>query len=123
MRSLASGATNFRDMLLAIMFTAGFAATAHSADVDSRVTLGYSISIAPAWFDPADTPGIVTPFLVIYALHDSVLKGMPAGPFTPSLAEQFSAAEDGLSYEFVLRAGAKFHNGEPVTAEDVRFSF
>jgi peptide/nickel transport system substrate-binding protein len=123
MQSLASGVTKLRNMLLAIMFTTSFAAAAYVDDVDSRVTLGYSISIAPAWFDPANTPGIVTPFLVIYALHDSVLKGMPAGPFTPSLAEQYSATEDGLSYEFVLRASAKFHNGEPVTAEDVRFSF
>ena len=32
-------------------------------------------------------------------------------------------AKDGLSYEFVLRKGARFHNGDPVTAEDVKFSF
>jgi len=30
---------------------------------------------------------------------------------------------DGLVYEFVLRRGARFHNGEPVRAEDVKFSF
>ena len=46
-------------------------------------------------------------------------QGNPA----PSLAESWSAGEDGLSYEFVLRKGAKFHNGDPVTAEDVKFSF
>ena len=41
----------------------------------------------------------------------------------PSLAESWSASEDGLSYDFVLRKGAQFHNGDPVTADDVKFSF
>jgi len=40
----------------------------------------------------------------------------------PLLAESWSASSDGLAYDFVLRA-AKFHNGDPVTAEDVKFSF
>src|SRR6202011_4542477 len=53
----------------------------------------------------------------------AMVKPMPSGPLTPSLAEAVSAAEDGLSYDFVLRQGAKFHNGDPVTAEDVKFSF
>src|SRR6202022_1474876 len=75
------------------------------------------------WFDPAETPGLITPFMVLYALHDAMVKPMPSGPLTPSLAESVSSAEDGLSYDFVLRNGAVFHNGEPVTAEDVKFSF
>ena len=48
---------------------------------------------------------------------------MPGNPMAPSLAESWSASADGLTYEFVLRKGVKFHNGEPVTAEDVKFSF
>jgi peptide/nickel transport system substrate-binding protein len=48
---------------------------------------------------------------------------MPGQPLAPSLAESWSAAEDGLSYDFVLRQGVKFHNGDTVTAEDVKFSF
>jgi peptide/nickel transport system substrate-binding protein len=101
----------------------GIVAAARAADMDSHITLTIEVSIAPAWFDPADTPGIVTPFFVFYAMHDSVLKPMPSGPLTPSLAERFLASEDGLTYEFVIRAGAKFHNGERVTADDVKFSF
>ena len=61
--------------------------------------------------------------MVLYALHDAMVKPMPGQPLAPSLAESWTAAEDGLSYEFVLRKGVKFHNGEPVTAEDVKFSF
>ena len=41
----------------------------------------------------------------------------------PSLAESWQVSDDGLIYEFMLRKGVKFHNGEPVTAEDVKFSF
>ena len=41
----------------------------------------------------------------------------------PSLAESWTVSPDSLTYEFVLRKGAKFHNGDPVTAEDVKFSF
>ena len=29
----------------------------------------------------------------------------------------------GITYDFVLRNGVKFHNGDPVTADDVKFSF
>jgi peptide/nickel transport system substrate-binding protein len=56
-------------------------------------------------------------------LHDAVLKPLPGNAMTPSLAESWSMSPDGLVYEFVLRKSARFHNGEPVTAEDVKFSF
>jgi peptide/nickel transport system substrate-binding protein len=61
--------------------------------------------------------------MVLYALHDAMVKPMPGQPLASSLAESWSASEDGRMYEFVLRQGATFHNGDPVTAEDVKFSF
>ena len=60
--------------------------------------------------------------MVLYAIHDALVKPMPAGQTTPCLAESWSVSPDGLAYDFVLRP-AKFHNGDPVTAEDVKFSF
>ena len=48
---------------------------------------------------------------------------MPGGLTTPSLAESWTVSKDGLTYEFLLRSGPKFHNGDPVTADDVKFSF
>src|ERR1044072_5270787 len=47
----------------------------------------------------------------------------PATASAPSLAESVKASEDGRSYDFVIREGAVFHNGEPVTSADVKFSF
>jgi peptide/nickel transport system substrate-binding protein len=88
-----------------------------------QLTWGVHISLAPTWFDPAETPGIITPFMVLYALHDALVKPMPGQPMGASLAQSWSAAEDALSYDFILRDGINFHDGAPVTAEDVKFSF
>src|SRR5260370_21829165 len=96
---------------------------ASAANPEGQLTWGIHVSLAPTWFDPAETPGIITPFMVLYALHDAMVKPMPGQPLAPSLAESFSASEDGLTYDFVLREGVKFHNGDPVTAEDVKHPF
>jgi peptide/nickel transport system substrate-binding protein len=94
-----------------------------TAAPDGQMVWGVHISLAPTWFDPAETPGMITPFMIMYALHDAVVKPMPGQPKAPSLSESWTVSRDGLVYEFVLRKGARFHNGEPVTAEDVKFSF
>ncbi len=99
------------------------AGSAGASQPEGQVTWGVHVSLAPAWFDPAETGGTVTPFMVMYALHDAMVKPMPGQPQAPSLAESWSASEDALTYEFVLRNGAKFHNGDAVTAADVKFSF
>src|SRR5439155_26409982 len=88
-----------------------------------QITWALHFTLAPTLFEPAETPGLITPFLVLYALHDAMLKPMPGKGMAPSLAESWTMSPDGLVYEFVLRKGTRFHNGEPVTAEDVKFSF
>src|SRR5262249_56124961 len=65
----------------------------------------------------------IRPFRVLSGTPGGWAKPMPGGVTTPSLAESWTTSKDGLAYEFVLRAGAKFHNGDPVTADDVKFSF
>jgi peptide/nickel transport system substrate-binding protein len=94
-----------------------------AAAPEGQITWGVHISLAPTWFDPAETPGIITPFMVMYALHDALAKPMPDNAMAPSLAESWKASPDGLVYEFTLRKGTRFHSGDPVTSEDVKFSF
>jgi len=109
--------------LTALGLVAGAPQMALAAAPSGQLTWGIHVSLAPTWFDPAETQGIITPYMVLYALHDAMVKAMPGKPQAPCLAESWSASEDGLTYDFVLRKGAKFHNNEPVTAEDVKFSF
>src|ERR1700752_2524925 len=111
-----------RPALLALLALLVLAAPAAAAP-EGQMTWAVHITLAPTWFDPAETPGIGTPFMILYALHDALVKPMPGNAMTPSLAESWSVSKDGLVYEFVLRPGVKFHNGDPLTADDVKFSF
>jgi peptide/nickel transport system substrate-binding protein len=88
-----------------------------------QMTLVFNISIVPRWFDPAESEGLVTPFIFYYAIHDALVKPMPGNPWAPCLAESWTASPDGLTYEFVLRKGVRFHNGDTATADDVKFSY
>jgi peptide/nickel transport system substrate-binding protein len=90
---------------------------------EGQLTWGVHISLAPLWFEPAETQGIITPFMVMYAIHDALVKAMPGNPAAPSLAESWQMSPDGRTYDFTLRKGVKFHNGDTLTSEDVKFSF
>jgi peptide/nickel transport system substrate-binding protein len=94
-----------------------------AAPPDGTMAIGLHVTLVSRWLDPGETEALITPFMVLYALHDALVKPMPAGINTPSLAESWTASKDGLTYEFVLRKNARFHNGDPVTAEDVKFTF
>src|SRR3954449_11467622 len=101
--------------------TAAFAAEGPAPK--GRALMAWHVTIAPAWFDPSSAPAQITPFGMLYAIHDALVRPYPGQKMGPSLAESWTESEDGLSYEFKLRPNLKFHNGDPVTAEDVKFSF
>src|SRR3989441_6306172 len=109
-------------IVLFLVVFAGMRAPA-AAPPEGQLTWAVQVALPPAWFDPAEATGILIPFMVYYALHDALVKPMPGNAMAPSLAESWSMSRDGLTYEFVLRQGVRFHNGDPLTAEDVKFSF
>jgi peptide/nickel transport system substrate-binding protein len=108
--------------LLALSALALLPAPAAAAP-EGTMTWGLHVTLAAKWLDPAETEAFINPFMVLYAVHDALVKPMPGGDNTPSLAESWTQSKDGLVYEFVLRKNVKFHNGDPVTAEDVKFTF
>ena len=97
---------------------------AAAAKPEGEMRWALYVTLAPAWFDPGETTaGFLTPFWILYALHDALVKPMPGNLMAPSLAESWTVSADQRVYEFKLREGVKFHNGDPFTAEDVKFSF
>jgi peptide/nickel transport system substrate-binding protein len=111
-------------LVVALISASGIVAPAGAqAKPEGEMRWALYVTLAPAWFDPAEVVGVLTPFWVLNAMHDAVVKPMPGNHQTPSLAESWKMSPDGLVYEFKLREGVKFHNGDPFTAEDVRWSF
>lgn len=81
------------------------------------------------WSDPPTLdPHLVTDG-TSYGIVIEVFSGLvrlgtdPSNPFEPDLAESWSVLADGTVYEFKLRNGLKFSNGDPVTAQDFKWSF
>jgi len=94
-----------------------------AAQPSGTMTWGVHVTLATKWLDPMEVEADITPFMIHYALHDALVKPMPGNLNTPSLAESWTMSKDGRTWEFVLRKNTRFHNGDPVTAEDVKFSF
>jgi peptide/nickel transport system substrate-binding protein len=112
------GALSFA--LLALSAAAPLAAEKEPA---GRAVMAWHVTISPAWFDPSTAPPQITPFGMLYAIHDALVRPYPGEKMGASLAASWQESEDGLTYEFKLRPGLTFHNGDPVTTEDVKFSF
>jgi peptide/nickel transport system substrate-binding protein len=88
-----------------------------------KFTEAWNSSITPAFLDPQENPPQITPYNFQLALHDALVKHMPGKTFAPSLAESYDVAPDYKSATFRLRPGIKFHDGSPVTPDDVKFTF
>src|ERR1051325_16110 len=107
--------------LLALLGPDAEPAAAHTPA--GAVAVSFHVPLAPTWFDPSTAPAQITPFGVLYAIHDALVRPLPGQKMGPSLAESWTESPDGLVYEFRLRRGLKFHNGDPLTTDDVKWSF
>src|SRR5271165_2594757 len=63
-----------------------------------RAVMAWHVTIAPSWFDPSTAPPQITPFGMLYAIHDALVRPYPGQKMGPSLAESWTESEDGLSY-------------------------
>ena len=106
----------------AVLILGYFQEASAQAAPAGEVTIAWHVTIAPTWFDPSSAPPQITPFGTLYAIHDALVRPLPNQKMGPSLAESWTESPDGLTYEFKLRRGLKFHNGDPLTTEDVKFS-
>lgn len=85
-------------------------------------TLTAAFSADPAGFDPVRGPSGMS-HVVMEQVYSTLMSLTPDNEVEPDLAESYEVSDDGLTYTFKLREGVKFHNGDPLTSEDVKFTF
>src|SRR5438552_2326252 len=89
-----------------------------------KLVLAWHAGFASRWLDPQEHDGTATPANFFTAIHDALIKNQGTQLYDhPALAERFTIAPDAKSATFTLRKGIKFHNGDPVTPQDVKFSY
>jgi len=94
-----------------------------SPAVGAEVVFRVRIPGDPPSLDPIHSVDLVSQ-AVVFNLFDPLVRLDPeTGSVVPGLAEVWEVADSGLTYSFVLRKNVRFHNGRPVTAGDVRYSF
>ena len=113
-----------RSFCAVAVFAAVLCGTIHDGAAAPQGVMKQAIhwGLSADWLDPATASYVTTANHPLYLFHDALLKAMPEGNYTPCLAESWNISPDFKVYEFKLRQGVKFHNGDIMTAEDVVFS-
>ena len=101
----------FTRLLLAAVLA--FGTTAAAAAPSGRAVMAWHVTVSPSWFDPSTAPPQITPFGMLYAIHDALVRPYPGHKMGPSLAESWKESSDGKTYEFKLRLGIEVPQRRP----------
>src|SRR5260370_42151896 len=81
-----------------------------AAQPSGTMTWGVHVTLATRWLDTSETESDITPFMILYALHDALVNPMPGNLNSPSVAESATLPKDARTWELLLRTGRPFPN-------------
>lgn len=110
-----------RRLPVASLVLPGLIAAVLPATAQPRGDLVIAMPQLSQLFDPTAMVG-ATPHMVYDFIFDGLINLGPEGKY-PALAKSWAIGKDGKQIDFHLREGVKWHNGDPFTAEDVKFTF
>jgi peptide/nickel transport system substrate-binding protein len=82
-----------------------------------------AIELLPRGFDPRFSTGNTYSARIMQLVYDTLLVKNENFELIPSLADSFVESEDHKTFTFHLHSGVRFHNGKPLTASDVKYTF
>lgn len=111
-------------LLLVIVFAVSIAGCggSNTSSKPTEKTLRVAIGAEPELLDPRRSTGIPET-MVENQIFEGLVTRDGTSPAVPGVAEKWEVSADGLKYKFILRANAKWSNGDPVTAHDFEFAW
>ena len=105
-----------------ILLAAAFAAVMGSAAWAEKTDLTIAIQLEPPHLDPTSSAAGAIDSVLYSNVFEGLTRFASDGSVIPGLAESWDVSADGKTYIFHLHPGVKFHDGTPMSGEDVKFS-
>ncbi len=86
-------------------------------------TFYFNLGSTPTTLNPLSSSDAYSSRVQAYVLEGLLERDVDTYEWKPALAESYEISKDGLQYTFKLREGVKWHDGKPLTVEDVKFSY
>ncbi|MDR0399911.1 MAG: ABC transporter substrate-binding protein [Treponema sp.] len=114
-------AIKFLPLVLLIFIPCSLSAGGRAA-ASRNMELRYGFTSEPATLDPLDPSNTADGRSILFNVFEGLVRVEPDGELKPAAASAYTVERGGLIYRFTLREGLKFHNGEPVTVGDVKYT-
>ncbi|MCZ8106127.1 MAG: ABC transporter substrate-binding protein, partial [Burkholderiales bacterium] len=115
---------SFRHTAAALLAVAALAASAPaSAQVRGKDAVVMAMALEPTGLDPTTAAAASIGEIVHYNVLETLVRIREDGSVVPLLAEKWTVSPDARTFTFELRRGVRFHNGEPFSAETVKYAF
>lgn len=93
-----------------------------SAAANPDASVAIRLALEPGNLDIRQTGGVAVDQVLIDNVYQGLVGRTPEAEIVPVLASDYTVSEDGLTYEFTLREGITFHDGQELTPQDVVWS-
>ncbi|GAA3633710.1 ABC transporter substrate-binding protein [Kineosporia mesophila] len=126
-RTAAFGAVAVTAMAMVLSGCSGGSSSGSTAAADSEPVAGGALTIARTGQNVSDLDPVAKTLTsnnayTLDKIFDTLTTQDGDGALQPSLATEWKASSDGLTWTFTLRSGVKFSNGDALTAKDVVYS-
>ena len=92
-------------------------------EADTEASVHIQVGLEPTSMDVSTVSGAALEMLLIPNVYEGLVDSDGEGGFEPALASEWTMSEDGRVYDFTIRDDVSFHSGEPLTVDDVVWSF